>query len=90
MHSTTIVSIYKEITQQWHILLWLYIMYVMGSLLFQSDFSTIILCSLYKSKTHYGCISGEKLDMKEAKKFSPKSDSKVRNAKPLKAALFTL
>lgn len=62
----------------------------MGSLCFKVIFTTIILCRPCKNKIHCGYISGEKPDMKKAKKISPKSDSKVRNAKLLKAALFTL
>lgn len=62
----------------------------MGSLCFKVIFTTIILCSPCKSKMHYGYISGEKPDTMKAKKISPKSDSKVRNAKLLKAALFML
>lgn len=62
----------------------------MGSLCFKVLFTTIILRSPHKNKTHYGYISSEKPDMKKVKTFSPKSDNKVRNAKLLKAALFTL
>lgn len=62
----------------------------MGSLCFKVIFTTIILCSPCESKIHYGYISGEKSDMMKAKKISPKSDSKVKNVKLLKPALFTL
>lgn len=44
----------------------------------------------YKSQTHYDYILGEKPEAKKAKRFSPKSDSKFKNAKLPKATLFTL
>lgn len=64
-------------------------MFVMGSLFFKLNFSTN-LCSPYKSQTHYDYILGEKPEAKKAKRFSPKSDSKFKNAKLPKATLFTL
>lgn len=62
----------------------------MGSPCFKVIFTTIILCSPCKRKIHYGYISGEKVDMMKVKTISPKSHSKVSNAKLLKVALFTL
>ena len=60
-----------------------------GGGLFKLNF-TANLCSLQKSKAYYGYISGAKPNKKKEKRSSLKSDSKVRNTKLQKAALFTL